>query len=261
PLLDAYHDGVTELGPPFAGWAAACLTAIDAASLVKQFDRGFAGLQLPATAVADESGYRWCSPLLDVLAERDLPLFIHPAPAAGANTSVPAWWAALVPSVQHFHAACIAFRNYPGQGSDSAPLAGRPSRGCESALPPWRAWPRCMASAWPRVAVPARWRGVRSIRACSLRPQVTATAPWTPCSACSASTCSYSAQTGRMHSRIPISALAALPAMRSAQRTPRGCLPVTCRRRTPDLTVRQERSDDNDLLRASCPVSRPARAG
>jgi len=90
PLLDAYHDGVTELGPPFAGWAAACLTAIDAASLVKQFDRGFAGLQLPATAVADESGYRWCSPLLDVLAERDLPLFIHPGPAAGANTAGPA---------------------------------------------------------------------------------------------------------------------------------------------------------------------------
>ncbi len=24
PLLDAYHNGVTELGAPFAGWAAAC---------------------------------------------------------------------------------------------------------------------------------------------------------------------------------------------------------------------------------------------
>jgi len=83
-LLDAYHDGVSELGAPFAGWAAACLTAIDAASLVKQLDRGFVGLQLPATAVADEPGYRWCSPLLDVLAERDLPLFIHPGPAAAA---------------------------------------------------------------------------------------------------------------------------------------------------------------------------------
>ena len=112
PLLDAYHDGVAELGAPFTGWAAACLTAIDAPGLAKQLDRGFAGLQLPATAVADESGYRWCSPLLDVLAERDLPLFIHPGPAAGTSAGGPAWWAALVPYVQQLHAAWFAFRAY-----------------------------------------------------------------------------------------------------------------------------------------------------
>jgi len=111
-LLDAYHDGVIELGAPFVGWAAACLTAIDAASLVKQLDRGFVGLQLPATAVADKSGYRWCSPLLDVLAERDLPLFIHPGPAAAAMAGGPAWWSALVPYVQQLHAAWFAFRAY-----------------------------------------------------------------------------------------------------------------------------------------------------
>jgi len=110
PLLDAYHDGVTELGVPFAGWAAACLTAIDAAGLAKQLDRGFVGLQLPATAVADESGYQWCAPLLDVLAERDLPLFIHPGPSPEA--AGPAWWAALVPYVQQLHAAWFAFRAY-----------------------------------------------------------------------------------------------------------------------------------------------------
>ena len=112
PLLDAYHNGVTELGAPFAGWAAACLAAIDASGLAKQLDRGFVGLQLPATAVADESGYRWCSPLLDVLAERDLPLFIHPGPAAGARAGGPAWWPALVSYVQQLHAAWFAFRAY-----------------------------------------------------------------------------------------------------------------------------------------------------
>jgi len=112
PLLDAYHNGVTELGAPFAGWAAACLAAIDASGLAKQLDRGFVGLQLPATAVADESGYRWCSPLLDVLAERDLPLFIHPGPAAGAGAGGPAWWAAVVSYVQQLHAAWFAFRAY-----------------------------------------------------------------------------------------------------------------------------------------------------
>jgi hypothetical protein len=110
PLLDAYHRGVIELGAPFAGWAAACLGAIDASDLAKQLDRGLVGLQLPATALADESGYRWCSPLLDVLAERDLPLFIHPGPVAGARTGSPPWWAALVPYVQQLHAAWFAFR-------------------------------------------------------------------------------------------------------------------------------------------------------
>jgi hypothetical protein len=80
PLLDAYHSGVAGLGAPFTGWAAGCLTDIDPPGLAKQLDRGFAGLQLPATAVADEAGYRRCGPLLDVLAKRDLPLFIHPGP-------------------------------------------------------------------------------------------------------------------------------------------------------------------------------------
>ena len=110
PLLDAYHRGVAALGAPFAGWASACLTAIDAPGLGRQLDRGFVGLQLPATAVADESGYRRCGPLLDVLAERDLPLFIHPGPAAEVSAGAPAWWAPLVPYVQQLHAAWFAFR-------------------------------------------------------------------------------------------------------------------------------------------------------
>jgi hypothetical protein len=129
PLLDAYHDGVAALGPPFTGWAAACLTAIDAPSLAKQLDRGFAGLQLPASALADEAGYRHAGPLLDVLAERDLPLFIHPGPAAVAGPGTPGWWAALVPYVQQMHAAWFAFRafgrlTYPRLRVCFAALAG-----------------------------------------------------------------------------------------------------------------------------------------
>ncbi len=112
PVLDAYHQGVIELGAPFAGWAAACLTEIDGPGLAKQLDRGFVGLQLPATAVCDESGYSRCGPLLHVLAERDLPLFIHPGPAAGTGGGRQAWWAAVVSYVQQLHAAWFAFRAY-----------------------------------------------------------------------------------------------------------------------------------------------------
>jgi 6-methylsalicylate decarboxylase len=111
PLLDAYHDGVAGLGAAFTGWAAACLMEIDPGGLAKQLDRGLAGLQLPATAVSDEAGYRRCAPLLGLLAERDLPLFVHPGPAAGAAAG-PSWWAAVVPYVQQLHAAWFAFRSY-----------------------------------------------------------------------------------------------------------------------------------------------------
>ena len=112
PLLRAYHHGVAGLGEPFAGWAAACLTEIDAPGLARLLDRGFVGLQLPATALADEAGYRRCGPLLDVLAGRDRPLFIHPGPAAarGQRRPRPGWWAAVVPYVQQMHAAWFAFR-------------------------------------------------------------------------------------------------------------------------------------------------------
>src|SRR5947209_12358099 len=35
-LLTAYHEGVLALPEPFGGWAAACLTAIDAAELTRR---------------------------------------------------------------------------------------------------------------------------------------------------------------------------------------------------------------------------------
>ena len=206
PLLDAYHRGVAALGGPFAGWAAACLTAIDPPGLARQLDRGFVGLQLPATAVADERGYRRCGPLLDVLAERDLPLFIHPGPASGVSAGGPAWWAPLVPYVQQLHAAWFAFRAY----------GRRPTRGCGSASPRWPVSGRCTASAWPPAAGTARWPGAWSIRSCSPRRPATAAAPSTPSSACSAWTCSCSARTGRMRSHSPTWVSAEPPARPSA---------------------------------------------
>ncbi|MEU5884649.1 amidohydrolase [Spirillospora sp. NPDC047279] len=111
PLLDAYHAGAAALPEPFGSWAAAPVREIDAAGLGRDLDRGFAGLQLPATALLDPAGYDRCGPLLHVLEERGLPLFVHPGPAPGAD-GVPAWWAALVPYVQQMHAAWFAFRAF-----------------------------------------------------------------------------------------------------------------------------------------------------
>ncbi|WP_405910301.1 amidohydrolase family protein [Streptomyces sp. NBC_00828] len=111
PLLDAYHEDAAGLPEPFGAWAAACVRDVDAGATAAVLDRGFAGLQLPANALADAAGYARCAPLLDLLEARGLPLFVHPGPAAGESPT-PGWWPALVPYVQQMHAAWFAFRAF-----------------------------------------------------------------------------------------------------------------------------------------------------
>ncbi|WP_128379398.1 amidohydrolase family protein [Streptomyces cavernae] len=111
PLLDAYHEGAVALPEPFGAWAAACVRDIDADATAAALDLGFAGLQLPANALGDATGYARCAPLLDVLESRGLPLFVHPGPATGGPAE-PGWWPALVPYVQQMHAAWFAFRAF-----------------------------------------------------------------------------------------------------------------------------------------------------
>jgi hypothetical protein len=112
PLLDAYHEDAAALPEPFGAWAAACVRDVDAKETARDLDRGFAGLQLPANSLADAAGYARCAPLLDLLQERDLPLFVHPGPAPGGATGGPGWWPAMVPYVQQMHAAWFAFRAF-----------------------------------------------------------------------------------------------------------------------------------------------------
>lgn len=111
PLLDAYHEDAAGLPEPFGAWAAACVGDVDAGAAAAALDLGFVGLQLPADALADAAGYARCAPLLDLLEERDLPLFVHPGPAAGGSEG-PGWWPAMVPYVQQMHAAWFAFRAF-----------------------------------------------------------------------------------------------------------------------------------------------------
>jgi hypothetical protein len=110
PLLDAYHDGALELPAPFRAWAAAGLSDIDPDTLAGRLDRGFVGLQLPATSLLDERGYEHVAPLLDVLEARERPLFVHPGPATPSRGVVPGWWPAIVDYVQQMHAAWYGFR-------------------------------------------------------------------------------------------------------------------------------------------------------
>ncbi len=111
-LLTAYHDGALELPPPFRAWAAASLSEVDPADVAGQLDRGFVGLQLPATALLDPPGYDRVAPLLRLLADRGRPLFVHPGPTRTTPPHAPAWWPAIVDYVQQMHAAWYAFRAF-----------------------------------------------------------------------------------------------------------------------------------------------------
>jgi hypothetical protein len=132
-LITAYHDGALALPEPFGAWAAACLTGVDAGALSHELERGFVGLQLPATSLLDAAGYENAGPLLEVLEEAGLPLLVHPGPVAGGGPvggggpeagggstrgaapvapakDEPPWWPAVVTYVQQMHAAWFAFR-------------------------------------------------------------------------------------------------------------------------------------------------------
>ena len=111
-LLGAWHEGALRLPAPFGAWAAASLHEIDPAALARELDRGFVGLQLPATALLDAAGYAHVGDLLELLAVRGRPLFIHPGPATGAGAGAPAWWPAVVDYVAQMHAAWFAFRAF-----------------------------------------------------------------------------------------------------------------------------------------------------
>lgn len=114
PLLAAFHDGALDLPTPFGVWASTCLSTPepDTEALRRELLRGCVGVQLPATALLDAEGWARCAPLLDVAAELDKPLFIHPGAAPPAGAAAPTWWPALVPYVQQMHSSWFAFRAF-----------------------------------------------------------------------------------------------------------------------------------------------------
>lgn len=128
-LLDSYHDGVAALPDSFGGWAASCLSELDAADLDKQLTRGFVGLQLPATEFSTPAAVERVGPLLAMLEQHDKPLLIHPGPVSLRAGQLPAWWTAVVPFVQQLHAAWHAWqvagpRTHPGLRVCFVALAG-----------------------------------------------------------------------------------------------------------------------------------------
>ena len=111
PLLDAFHDGILELGGPFRLWAAPALCAPGSGALEIDalLDRGAIGACVPARALASEVGLVRASGLLERLEARDAPLFVHPGPAPAGGPATPAWWPALTSYVADMQAAWLAW--------------------------------------------------------------------------------------------------------------------------------------------------------
>ncbi|MEU3269654.1 amidohydrolase [Saccharomonospora sp. NPDC006951] len=105
PLLDAWHDGALALPEPFGVWAATSLAEPDPRHVASALDRGCAGLQLPADAMATPSALERAGALLAECERRGRPVLVHPGSAAPPSGKVPGWWAPVVDYVAQMQAA------------------------------------------------------------------------------------------------------------------------------------------------------------
>jgi 6-methylsalicylate decarboxylase len=109
PLLAAFHEGAAELPAPFGAWAAVGLADPDPKMTERLLDEGFAGLCVPAGALADPEGFERLGPVLETCERRDAPVLIHPGPAVEAASARPPWWHALNDYVAAMQRAWHAF--------------------------------------------------------------------------------------------------------------------------------------------------------
>jgi predicted TIM-barrel fold metal-dependent hydrolase len=134
-LIDAHLDGVAELGGRFQAWGPLALDQADPDDVDALLARGCIGISLPAGAVDTPARLDHLGPVLERIADRGMPLFIHPGPginsagATEADRAEPPWWAALTGYVAQMQAAWLAFatagrRNHPGLTIVFAMLAG-----------------------------------------------------------------------------------------------------------------------------------------
>jgi predicted TIM-barrel fold metal-dependent hydrolase len=115
-VIDAHLDGVRALGHRFAAWGPLPLDNPDPDDVDDVLNRGCIGVSVPAGALATPHGLDAAAPLLERVAERDVPLFVHPGPgrlSAGSADEAPAqeppWWQALTGYVSQMQAAWLAF--------------------------------------------------------------------------------------------------------------------------------------------------------
>ena len=113
-LIDAHLEGVLALPSEFAAWGPIAVDGADADEVDDLLVRGCVGISLPAGAIASPDVLDRLGPVLERVAQRDVPLFVHPGRAPGQRASPsefgePLWWRALTDYVSQMQAAWLTF--------------------------------------------------------------------------------------------------------------------------------------------------------
>jgi 6-methylsalicylate decarboxylase len=135
PLIDAHLEGVAQLGARFASWGPLALDQAEPGDVDALLARGCIGVSLPAGALSTPARLDALGSVLERIADREVPLFVHPGPgldrpgAAEADAAEPPWWVAVTGYVAQMQAAWFAFatagrRDHPGLTTVFAMLAG-----------------------------------------------------------------------------------------------------------------------------------------
>jgi len=112
-LIDAYLEGLAELGERFAAWGPLALDGACGDDVDALLARGCVGISLPAGAIASAAALAALAPALSRLEALGAPLFVHPGPGLGraepeADGDEAPWWSALTTYVQQMQAAWLA---------------------------------------------------------------------------------------------------------------------------------------------------------
>src|SRR4051812_15931088 len=98
-LAAAYAEGVRSLPDEFGAWGWLPVREGSPAAADRLLDDGFAGLCVPAGALASPAGVERCGPVLERLERRGAPLLVHPGPdpwaAPAQSGGEAAWWPAM----------------------------------------------------------------------------------------------------------------------------------------------------------------------
>jgi predicted TIM-barrel fold metal-dependent hydrolase len=117
-LIEAHLAGVAALpSDRFTAWGPVALDRPDPSEVDERLDAGCVGISLPAGALAGPDRLERIGPLLERVALRGVPLFVHPGRAPGqrhvlAEFGEPLWWRALTDYVAQMQAAWLTFASF-----------------------------------------------------------------------------------------------------------------------------------------------------
>jgi predicted TIM-barrel fold metal-dependent hydrolase len=113
-LIDAHLEGVLALPAAFSAWGPVALDRLDPDDVDAVIGRGCIGVSMPAGALAGPDRLNELGPTLERVAQRGVPLFVHPGRAPGQAPArsafgEPLWWRPLTDYVDQMQAAWLTF--------------------------------------------------------------------------------------------------------------------------------------------------------